>query len=38
MAPGGLRVVREKKEKIHAIMKIPLPVGFILNLLSLPRD
>jgi hypothetical protein len=36
MALGGIKVSREKKEKIHARTKIPLPVNFILNLLSLP--
>jgi hypothetical protein len=37
----GLKVVREKKERIHARMKIPLPIDFtlfILNLLSLAKD
>jgi hypothetical protein len=35
MVPDGLKAVRERKEKIHARMKIPLPIDFILNLLSL---
>jgi hypothetical protein len=34
----ALKVVREKKERIHTRMKIPLPIGFILDLLSLAKD
>jgi hypothetical protein len=36
MAQEGLKVVREKKEKIHARRKIPFPIDFILDLLPLP--
>jgi len=38
MALDGLKAIRDKKEKIHTRMKIPLPIDFILNLLSLAKD
>jgi hypothetical protein len=38
MVLDGLKVVREKKEKIHAKIKMLLTINFILDLLSLARD
>jgi hypothetical protein len=38
IAVDGLKVVTEKKERIHTRMKIPLPINFILNLLPFAKD
>jgi hypothetical protein len=37
IAVDGLKDATEKKERIHTRMKIPLPIDFILNLLSLRK-
>jgi hypothetical protein len=38
MAVDGLKVATEKRERIHTRMKKPLPIDFMLILLSVTRD